>query len=147
MRGGPAGAPRGGARGGGVDVSGASDGDRRDEGGPPQERDEPELWAMVELFGQGRLVGRVTEEEIGGVPFLRIEVPPARDLGGYTKLLSPKAIYAITLIEERDARAVAFLLAVPPLRPLQLQAPPRRALEAPRGRAPAGAALEAMEAA
>jgi hypothetical protein len=72
-----------------------------------------EGWAIVELMGHRRLAGFVTEQEIAGQSFLRLDVPgpahpeddeddgPAVSLkggfeGGVTQFYSPQAVYCIT---------------------------------------------------
>lgn len=61
-------------------------------------------WAIVELMGHRRLAGWLTEQDIAGRGFLRLDVPcdpPA------TQLYSPAAVYCITPTSEAVARVVA----------------------------------------
>lgn len=61
-------------------------------------------WAIVELMGHRRLAGYLTEQEIAGKGFLRLDIPgdpPA------TQFYSPTSVYAITPTTEAIARAVA----------------------------------------
>lgn len=68
-----------------------------------------EGWAIVELMGHRRLAGYVTEQEIAGASFLRLDiagpdskVEPGSDIpvtgfvGGTTQFYSPSAVYCIT---------------------------------------------------
>ncbi len=79
-------------------------------------------WAIVELFGHARIAGLVTEQQIGGASFIRVDVPElqvrARDarLPGpitvetrpaYTRIFGAAAIYAITPVNEEIARLAA----------------------------------------
>ncbi len=79
-------------------------------------------WAVVELFGHARIAGLVTEQQIGGASFIRVDVPElqvrARDsrLPGpitvetrpaYTRFFGAAAIYAITPVAEEIARIAA----------------------------------------
>lgn len=61
-------------------------------------------WAILELMGHRRLAGFVTEQEIAGKGFLRLEVPGQ---SGATQLYNPAAVYCITPTTEVIARAVA----------------------------------------
>jgi len=64
-----------------------------------------ETWAVVELFGHHRIAGFVSEAQIGGCSFVRVDVPevgPERP--AYTKLYGNGAIYAIHPCTEEIAR-------------------------------------------
>lgn len=98
-----------------------------------------EEWAIVELFGHQRVAGLVSETQIGGQSFVRVDVPecpaipavPGRDwdhpegyqqsqqehpaLPGWTKLYGGGAIYAISFVDEDAARAVAHNIRVKPV--------------------------------
>lgn len=75
--------------------------------------DKFEGWAIVELMGHRRLAGFVTEQEIAGHPFLRLDIvgrttkiideddgPEVALHGGFeggtTQFYSPQAVYCIT---------------------------------------------------
>jgi hypothetical protein len=79
-------------------------------------------WAIVELFGHARIAGKVTEEQIGGASFIRVDVPELEvrgsrlDAGGripvetrpaFTRYFGPAAIYSITPVDEDIARRAA----------------------------------------
>lgn len=57
-------------------------------------------WALVELFGHARIVGRVTEATIAGGTFIRVDVP---DKDGnntvFTRYFGPGAIYSMSPID------------------------------------------------
>lgn len=67
-------------------------------------------WAVVELLGHRRLVGRVTDVKMFGQPMLRIELlvwdekasgfGPSRE-----QYASPASLYALTPCTEEEARA------------------------------------------
>lgn len=62
-------------------------------------------WVILELMGHRRLAGFLTEQEVAGKGFLRLDIPgqpPA------TQLYNPTAVYAITPTTEDIARAVAM---------------------------------------
>lgn len=43
-----------------------------------------ESWGLLELFGHQRLAGKLSEQTIGGVHFIRIDVPDVGDIKSYT---------------------------------------------------------------
>lgn len=65
-----------------------------------------EEWAILELMGHRRLAGKVTEQEIAGARFIRIDVPGPGGTAA-TQFYAPGAVYAITPTTEEMARAVA----------------------------------------
>ena len=62
-------------------------------------------FAKVELFGHQTLVARVTKAPVGD--FIRCDVLGAAGETVFTKLVNPKAIYAINLISREVALALA----------------------------------------
>ena len=66
-------------------------------------------WAIVELRGQKRLGGRISEVTVAGAPFIRIDVPHPNDstLVRATYFYNPSAVYAITPTTEEIACAIA----------------------------------------
>ncbi len=72
-------------------------------------------WALVELMGHQRIAGRVTEAEIGGSKFVRVDVPEQEGSQALTKFLGPASIYAITPMSEETARAVASRISSAPI--------------------------------
>jgi hypothetical protein len=64
-------------------------------------------WAILELQGQRRLGGRVSELELAGAPFLRVDVPgPDGDVA--TRLYPASAVQCISFTSEERARALAL---------------------------------------
>ena len=66
-----------------------------------------EQWALVELFGHQKIAGKVSNQEIGGAPFIRVDVPKTKKSKKFTKLFGSAAIYSITITDEKTARAAA----------------------------------------
>lgn len=65
-------------------------------------------WAVLELMGHRRLAGKVTEEQIAGASFIRIDVYVyGAVVAVATQFYSPQAVYAITPTTEEIARAVS----------------------------------------
>jgi hypothetical protein len=58
-------------------------------------------WVILELMGHRRLAGWLTEQEIAGKGFLRLQMDDA------TQFYSPAAVYCITPTTEELARKVA----------------------------------------
>lgn len=71
-----------------------------------------EHWAILELMGHRRLAGKLSEEQIGGATFLRIDVP-GKDGFKTTQFYSPSAVYCITPTSEQIAREVASMAGEP----------------------------------
>ena len=72
-------------------------------------------WALVELFGHQRIAGLVSEFEIGGASFVRIDVPRVAGHDAFTKLFGPKAIYSMSFVERDVALAIAEKLQIVPV--------------------------------
>ena len=74
-------------------------------------------WAILELMGHRRLAGLITEAQIGGGSFVRIDVPkridgvdkPGEEMVA-TQFYSPGSIYCITPVSESIARRMAMNL-------------------------------------
>ncbi len=89
-------------------------------------------WALVELFGHARIAGRVTEQQIGGASFIRVDVPDievrAREQvvhkrvkvdhrEGFTRFFGASAIYSISPCSEEVARLAAAQIQAEPVIP------------------------------
>ncbi len=91
-----------------------------------------EEWAVLELFGHQRLAGLVTEVQLGGASFVRVDVPgdtkkaPAK----LTKMYNPSAIYSITPVTEETARMVAKSVSGEPITRWDVQEMVREAKKA-----------------
>jgi len=74
-------------------------------------------WCVVEMMGHRRIVGYVTEANIGGATFLRIDTPGGVDSANVTAFYSPGAVYAIHPTTEEVVRTAATN--TPPYAPLE----------------------------
>jgi hypothetical protein len=76
-----------------------------------------EEWALLELFGHQRLAGLVTEIQLGGVSFVRVDVPgdTKKAPTKLTRMYNPSAIYSITPVTEETARMIAKNISVEPI--------------------------------
>jgi len=63
-------------------------------------------WALVELFGHQRIVGRVSEATLAGGAFLRVDVPAFNHSAAFTRFYSPGSIYSISPVTEEIARGL-----------------------------------------
>ena len=63
-----------------------------------------EQWAMVELYGHQRIVGKVSEASIGGCSFVRVDVPETGSQKPFTRYFGNNAIYSINPVSEEIAR-------------------------------------------
>lgn len=61
-------------------------------------------WVIIELLGHRRLAGYLTEQQIAGTSFLRLDIPAEPPV---TQYYSPGSVYAITPTTEEIARTVA----------------------------------------
>lgn len=72
-----------------------------------------EQWAIVELFGNTRIAGRIGEYSFGGGSFVRVDVPELPSGGekppipGFTRLYGQGAIYSISFVDQQTAMAAA----------------------------------------
>jgi hypothetical protein len=62
---------------------------------------------VVELMGKTVLPGFVQEEVICNTSFLRIDVPSVGDYKGFTKLIHPQAVFALTPSDMELCRRMA----------------------------------------
>jgi hypothetical protein len=82
-----------------------------------------EHWALVELMGHQRIVGRCTEETIAGTAMLRVDVP-TKDGNGveFTRFYGSAAIYAISPISKELAVRMAAQGGAEPVKRYELEA-------------------------
>lgn len=73
-------------------------------------------WAIIELFGHSQIVGRVSEQSIGGQSFVRVDVPEVNGQPSFTRFLGNGAIYSLTPVSEEIARLAAKRVQVQPIR-------------------------------
>jgi hypothetical protein len=63
-------------------------------------------WALVELFGHQKIVGKVSEASFAGGAFLRVDVPAFNGAAEFTRFFGPGAIYSINPVTEEVARGL-----------------------------------------
>lgn len=75
-------------------------------------------YVILGLFGHVRRAGRLTEQEIAGHGFLRLDIPTGDSW--VTQIINPKAVYDITPTTEELARAAAATWRHEPVRQYEL---------------------------
>lgn len=61
-------------------------------------------WCVIEMLGHRRLAGHVTEAQISGASFLRVDIPGEPQV---TQYIAPGSVYAIHPTTEEIVRSVA----------------------------------------
>lgn len=62
-----------------------------------------ESWMILDLFGHQRIAGFVTEAEIGGCSFVRVDVPAVDGSQAISKFYGNGAIYSMTPVSKEIA--------------------------------------------
>lgn len=83
-----------------------------------------EAWGLLELFGHQRLAGKLSDQTIGGVHFIRIDVPQVGEVAGYTRMFTQGAIYGMTILTEDTATRMAGALRARPVQAYDVPALP-----------------------
>lgn len=78
-----------------------------------ENQNQTKFWAIVELFGHTILAGEVSKCEIGD--FVQINIPDVGIIPSWSKMVNPKAIYAITPCTEKVAKSKAESLKSMPI--------------------------------
>lgn len=65
-------------------------------------------WCILELLGHRRMAGKVSEVELAGARFLRIDVPESSGEQALTQYYGAQSVYCLTPVTEAVARAVAL---------------------------------------
>jgi hypothetical protein len=91
-------------------------------------------WALVELFGRQRIVGRISTQQVGVAALIRVDVPDLTKDGkvvrdGFTRFFGPGAIYSITPVTESAVRALLPMLEGSPVKEWEYSFPGRHAQE------------------
>lgn len=82
------------------------------------------MWAILEIMGHRRLGGFVSEQQIAGAAFLRIDVPGPEGNITASQFYAPSSIYCITPTSEETARRTALANQPAPVQEWQLPALP-----------------------
>jgi hypothetical protein len=80
-----------------------------------------ESWALLELFGHQRIVGKVTTQTLGVNVMLRVDVPSLTKDGkvirkGFTRFYSPAAVYSLTPVDEQAVREMLPVVSGEPVK-------------------------------
>ena len=82
---------------------------------PKTEKKTFDEWALVELFGHQRIIGRVTEQSIAAGAFIRVDVPDEKGETKFTRFYGHAAIYAMSPIGRELALQLAAQQDVAPV--------------------------------
>jgi len=82
-----------------------------------------EGWVILELMGHRRLGGYLREQEIGGVSFLRLDIPEMDGIPAATQFYGAGSVYCITPTTEEVARLCAKVNRPEPVHAWELPAP------------------------
>lgn len=75
-----------------------------------------EEWALVEIMGRQRIVGKVTEATLAGGAFLRVDVPdPKTGETLFTRFYAPGSIYCISPISREAALRMSEQISAEPV--------------------------------
>jgi hypothetical protein len=79
-----------------------------------------ESWAMVELYGHQRIVGKVSEATIGGCAFVRVDVPEIGEKKAFTRFFGNGAIYSLNPVSEEIAQELLKTCRNEPVKPYEI---------------------------
>lgn len=74
-----------------------------------------EAWAILEIMGHVKLAGFVSEQTIAGSAFIRIDVPSAGSVEGFTRFFGSSSVYSLSPVTEETARDVASRMRSTPI--------------------------------
>lgn len=87
-------------------------------------QEEFKQWGILELMGHRRLAGLISEIQIAGTAFIRIDIPgsggPLFGDDGFTQIYNPQAVYCFTPTSEEDARKAAKCIDPTPVKRWEL---------------------------
>ena len=103
-----------------------------------EERQGFDQWGIVEVMGRRRYAGHITEQEIAGASFVRVDVPEVTTranfaetvIPAYTKYVGTGSVYMITPTTEDVARKSAVQIAQWDGDPLPVSLPTERQIPA-----------------
>jgi hypothetical protein len=82
-------------------------------------------WVILELLGHRRAAGYLTEQQIAGASFLRLDIPGDDTKTPTTQIYNPTSVYAIHPTTEDVARHLAKTHRAEPVYRWQLPAAPQ----------------------
>jgi len=78
-------------------------------------------WAIIDLFGHQRIAGHITEAQIAGQGFIRVDVPGPDGETLWSRFLNPSAVYGISPVSMEVALKSAAMFSEPPVHPWELK--------------------------
>lgn len=86
-----------------------------------EDKEQKEMWALIELFGHQRIAGKVTQCELGAGALIRVDVPAIGDRAPLTKFYNVKAIYGITPVDQATCERMAKDIRAEPISEYSIQ--------------------------
>ena len=81
-------------------------------------------WALVEIMGHSRVIGRVSESEQYGGRFVRVDIPATETVAAQTRLYGAAAIFSIRFLSEEVALKMLAAIVEPPVTAWEMQRTP-----------------------
>lgn len=76
---------------------------------------------VVELFGHQKIAGYVSEHNVAGAPFIRVDVPETDTAPAFTRMFHPNAIYCFNPCDIETMVAMVDRLEVRPIEPFEIR--------------------------
>lgn len=76
---------------------------------------------VVELFGHQKIAGYVSEHNVAGAPFIRVDVPETESTPGFSRMFHPNAIYCFNPCDVETMIAMVDRLEVRPIEPFEIR--------------------------
>jgi hypothetical protein len=87
---------------------------------PTTEQHQP-VPMVVELFGHSKIAGFVSEHNIAGAPFIRVDVPETDDTPSFTRMFHPNAVYCFNPVDEETMLEMAKRIQTKPIEPFIIE--------------------------
>jgi hypothetical protein len=76
---------------------------------------------VVELFGHQKIAGYVSEHNVAGAPFIRVDVPETETTPAFSRMFHPNAIYCFNPCDTETMIAMVDRLEVRPIEPFEIR--------------------------
>ena len=86
-----------------------------------EQKESFDQFAILQLFGHQRIAGRVTEANIGGSSFVRVDALTAEGEVAFTRYYGSGAIYSISPVSKEVCIAAAAKIDSPPVQPWEMK--------------------------
>lgn len=76
---------------------------------------------VVELFGHQKIAGYVSEHNVAGAPFIRVDVPETDTAPAFSRMFHPNAVYCFNPCDDETMIAMVDRLEVRPIEPFEIR--------------------------